>query len=348
MPTAMFRPSSSSLITDRSCSSSKSGGKETGPDRIDKPTAQTSETSTKPQTRTNAVSLTSSKSSSTTSSSSSSRTTHSKAQVHNSRSSSKQAPPSAAAPPPPVNFQELMKIAERNSERQLSAPVRSGDVAREKDQSLAPPQVQRRAKSYSPTPPVGKMANKERQRHSPCPSASSRGSGGTSSITRERVGGPASSLNCSKGSSKSVAVRQGKETLPADRGGGRGRGRGLPGRGRGHIRHGHNDSKPVKADSFYGAASVQLAKDERPRFATRHLPAQPRNSLVSDYLQQLKERSLMEEEEEEDSDDYIVEEDEYLDDEEDGCDYSAAIREIFGYDKRRWVDSSLMDAQFML
>ena len=97
----------------------------------------------------------------------------------------------------------------------------------------------------------------------------------------------------------------------------------------------------LKTKSFYGAASAKLASAERPTFRTRHAPVKHTSAWVdemTDYMQ--KKRLEIEgggEEEEFYSDDDDMA-DFVASDEEEGEgleDYSSAIQQIFGYDKRR-------------
>ena len=98
----------------------------------------------------------------------------------------------------------------------------------------------------------------------------------------------------------------------------------------------------AKTKSFYGGSHAQLSKEERPRFQTRPVSKPYQNSWVSEmsgYMQQVKDKGEGEgeeggsEEEEEEMDDFVVDE---VEEEED---YSSAIREIFGYDKRRYTST---------
>lgn len=96
----------------------------------------------------------------------------------------------------------------------------------------------------------------------------------------------------------------------------------------------------AKTKSFYGGAHAQLSKEERPRFQTRPVSKPYQNSWVSEmsgYMQQVRDEEgegwSEEEEEEEEMDDFVV------DEVEKEGDYSSAIREIFGYDKRRYTST---------
>ena len=90
----------------------------------------------------------------------------------------------------------------------------------------------------------------------------------------------------------------------------------------------------VKSNSFYGAAHSQLSQEGRPKFPSKRPPPGPYQSSwvreMSEYMEQMRgeEEGYSEEEEEEDLDGFVV-------DDEDGDDVSLAIREIFGYDKRK-------------
>ena len=103
---------------------------------------------------------------------------------------------------------------------------------------------------------------------------------------------------------------------------------------------GKGTKSSAKSQSFYGGAHAQLSKEERPRFQSKRSVAAPyQNSWVSEmsgYMQQLDrgeggEDEGWSDEEEDDLSDFVV------DEVEEGEDYSSAIREIFGYDKTRWV-----------
>ena len=102
----------------------------------------------------------------------------------------------------------------------------------------------------------------------------------------------------------------------------------------------------MKSKSFYGAASAKLAAGERPAFRTKHTPMKYTSTWVdemSDYIQKKGHRLEGEgEEDEEDKDDladFVASDDEQeLGEDED---YSSAIRQIFGYDKRRYFFYSM-------
>ena len=100
------------------------------------------------------------------------------------------------------------------------------------------------------------------------------------------------------------------------------------------------NAKPSAATkSFYGGAHAQLSKEGRPQFLSKPVSRPYQNSWVSELsgcMQRMREEAEMDEgwsegeqEEEEDLKDFVV------DDVEEGEDYSSAIRELFGYDKRR-------------
>ena len=89
----------------------------------------------------------------------------------------------------------------------------------------------------------------------------------------------------------------------------------------------------AKSDSFYASSHAQLSQEGRPEFSKRKVLGGVQDSLwvgeMSEYVERLKEGG--EEgysEEDEDLDDFVV-------DDEEGDDVSSAIREIFGYDRRR-------------
>ena len=97
--------------------------------------------------------------------------------------------------------------------------------------------------------------------------------------------------------------------------------------------------KPRPTKSFYGAASARLIQDGRPKFHTRHAPMKYTSSWVdemSDYM--VSQRAggkdegewYSDEEEEEDLSDFVA-----SDDGDGGEEYSSAIKQIFGYDRRR-------------
>ena len=103
-------------------------------------------------------------------------------------------------------------------------------------------------------------------------------------------------------------------------------------------------TKPsAKSNSFYASSHAELSKEGRPNFAkARMRPSGPYQSSwvseMNEYVEQLREgggEGYSEEEEEEDGlGDFVV-------DDEEGGDVSSAIREIFGYDRRRFVARSL-------
>ena len=101
-------------------------------------------------------------------------------------------------------------------------------------------------------------------------------------------------------------------------------------------------TKPsAKSNSFYASSHAELSKEGRPKFANKRAtvsgPRHHQSSWVSDmneYVERLREgggEGYSEEDEEDDGlDDFVV-------DDEEGDDVSSAIREIFGYDRRRFV-----------
>lgn len=99
----------------------------------------------------------------------------------------------------------------------------------------------------------------------------------------------------------------------------------------------------LKTKSFYGAASAKLASAERPAWHTRHTPMKHTSAWVdemSDYVQRKmvggeeEEEFYSDDEEEDDMADFVASDEE--EEEGEGLeDYSSAIRQIFGYDKRR-------------
>ena len=93
----------------------------------------------------------------------------------------------------------------------------------------------------------------------------------------------------------------------------------------------------VKSNSFYGSSHAQLSKEGRPRFPSKRNSSgtEPfQNSWVremSGYMEQVREEEDgYSDEEYDDLDDFVV-------DDEEGDDVSSAIKEIFGYDKSRYV-----------
>ena len=91
---------------------------------------------------------------------------------------------------------------------------------------------------------------------------------------------------------------------------------------------------PAKSESFYASSHSQLAKEGRPEFVKKKV--QPAGSYQSswvgemnEYVERLRGGECEEEEEDDDLDNFVV-------DDEEGDDVSSAIREIFGYDRRRW------------
>ena len=263
---------------------------------------------------------------------------------HSSKSSSHKsvAPlPKTRPKPPPVNFGELMKIAQKNLEKPKQQPQQqtqsSGHgerVSKEKGQTLAPPCVnggQRKTKSVSPTPVKKPIASKDRQQRSRTPT------GNKPVVKPSTKTGLASSMPSSKTSNNSRGPQK-DQRVPSSNGSIRGRDSGGvtsgSGRGRGRVPPASN---PAKANAFYGAASSQLARDERPRFQTKRPSFLPRSSMVgkmSDYMLRLEQERLLREEEDDEYEDEYEDEDDFIDD-GDECDYSAAIREIFGYDRSR-------------
>ena len=88
----------------------------------------------------------------------------------------------------------------------------------------------------------------------------------------------------------------------------------------------------AKSDSFYASSHAQLSQEGRPEFSKRKVlgGGVQDSSWVSEYVERLREggEEGYSEEDDEDLDDFVV-------DDEEGDDVSSAIREIFGYDRRR-------------
>ena len=228
--------------------------------------------------------------------------------------------------PQPMNFQDLMKLAQKNSEQKQQQQQKSQMTSLHREQvSLTPPPVgQRKAKSSSPTP-VKKLAGKEKQRsYSPAPRTTASTKMSEHSPHHRKGNGLVTISVRSNSSSAPVRQQVNSDTSIKGKGGvTRGRQQPMPG------------LNPAKTNSFYGAVCEQLSRDERPQFSTKRPPATLRSSLageMSEYMRQIEREGLLDEEEEEEEEE--EEDDDFIDDEGD-CDYSAAIREIFGYDKRR-------------
>ena len=93
----------------------------------------------------------------------------------------------------------------------------------------------------------------------------------------------------------------------------------------------------AKSNSFYASSHAQLSQEGRPEFSKRKvLGGGVQDSLwvgeMSEYVERLREggEEGYSEEEDEDLEDFVV-------DDEEGDDVSSAIREIFGYDRRRYA-----------
>ena len=103
-----------------------------------------------------------------------------------------------------------------------------------------------------------------------------------------------------------------------------------------HQQRQKQKTNAVKPNSFYGQpASARLLQEGR--FATRHGPPKYRSTWVdemSDYMRQkVYEEEYYSSDEDEDLDDFVVSGDEEMEEGEE--DVSSAIRQIFGYDRRR-------------
>ena len=99
----------------------------------------------------------------------------------------------------------------------------------------------------------------------------------------------------------------------------------------------------AKSNSFYGSSHAQLSQEGRPKFIGKRTMASSGGGgglyqsswacEMKEYVEQMGDEGYSDEEEEDDGlDDFVV-------DDEDGDDVSSAIREIFGYDKRRYTCS---------
>ena len=102
----------------------------------------------------------------------------------------------------------------------------------------------------------------------------------------------------------------------------------------GGTKPGWPSARPAQTGAFYGASSARLIMEDQPRGSGQRGPAHYRSSWVDEMSEQFQRgRGGESEEEEEEEDDFVVGSDEEVEGE--GEDYSDAIRQIFGYDKRR-------------
>lgn len=93
-------------------------------------------------------------------------------------------------------------------------------------------------------------------------------------------------------------------------------------------------NKPVNATTFYGAAAARiLGKDTR--FSGSRHSTKYTSSWVDEMSEFLRSEHVNGDEEDEDDLDDFLDDDDFIDDSGEDNDYSSAIREIFGYDKRR-------------
>ena len=285
-------------------------------------------------------------------------------------------------PKPPVNFQDLMKLAEK---KVVTNPrVKSGDGHEEKDAVGSVPgrniskvgknSFEKSGRGTREGSPLGKLLvekscsrSKHRKMVSGCEdgvSGETKGSSRGGSEQQECTGSskvPAMTnqspvRNNLRELAQSRVVGRGAKTSTSNNRQGQkekagtacstGKNQRLPesailmrerfrreleastmGNGRGG---GSNTQKPsVKSNSFYGGTHAQLSQEGRP---SKRLPAGLHQSSwvseMSEYMDQWRGGEEGYSDEEEDLEGFVV-------DDEDGDDVSSAIREIFGYDKRK-------------
>ena len=93
-------------------------------------------------------------------------------------------------------------------------------------------------------------------------------------------------------------------------------------------------SKPLNATVFYGAAAARILGKDGRFSGSRYAPAKYTSSWVGEMTDYLRSEDMDDtEDEDEDLEGFL--DDDFIDDSGAGEDYSSAIREIFGYDKRR-------------
>ena len=289
-------------------------------------------------------------------------------------------------PKPPVNFQDLMKLAEKKVV--TNTRVKSGDGPEEKDAVGSVPgrniskvgknSFEKLGRGAREDSPLGKLLlekscsrSKHRKMVSGCEdgvSGETKGSRGGSeqrectgsskvpavtnqSPVRNNLRELAQSRVVGRGAKTSTSNNRQGQKEKAGTACSTGKNQRLPesailmrerfrreleastmGNGRGG---GSNTQKPsVKSNSFYGGAHAQLSQEGRPRFPSKRPPAGLHQSSwvseMSEYMDQWREEEEegYSDEEEEDLEGFVV-------DDEDGDDVSSAIREIFGYDKRK-------------
>ena len=101
--------------------------------------------------------------------------------------------------------------------------------------------------------------------------------------------------------------------------------------------------KPVNPAAFYGSAAASLLQRRGQPKLTASGPLKYTSSYVDEMMDFLQSEGvngvedLYSDEEEGEMDDFIASDDEFIDDSEEGGDYSSAIRKIFGYDRSRQV-----------
>ena len=272
----------------------------------------------------------------------------------------------------PVNFQELMKLAQQKKSMQSSdsGKPRGGDVAVSGPPSRTdtrPGEKDRSAGRSQSGSPLGKQllerssargrnglgrGGGERKTASDSPQDGSVGSRGVKEVAvSDRPTAAGKNL---RELAQSRVVGRGGSGVEVGGGVGRGNSQRMPESAllmRERFRKeleasanggGSNTANPsakpsAKSNSFYASSHGELSKEGRPNFSKRKQPSSGpyRSSWVSEmneYVEQLREveGEGLSDEEGEGLDDFVVEDDE-------GDDVSSAIREIFGYDRRRSV-----------
>lgn len=251
-------------------------------------------------------------------------------------STSSHSMPSKSAP---LSFQELLTIAQKKAVEPSKDLIKE-DLARAVKSSTASPKEpsggqKRKADSLDVTDP-------SRRRESKSPGATMKRPKTNGTSVDEKVPSQSSRANGDRtnGLKSSVPPRPGARahhTLPQ-----REPAKSTPSVPPSQKNPYHNS---VQAIDFYGASFSKLSQNGRPKFSSQ---AKPRyaSSWAGEVAEMLERRKHSDgrkhedeggEEEEDDLSDFVEEgEDDFIDDSE-ACDYSSAIREIFGYDKRKFA-----------
>ena len=258
-----------------------------------------------------------------------------------------------------VNFQDMMKLAQKNIQEKatlsVSASVPSDRSSKKKSPSPLPPAKRSTGdkggtgdksqkagfsrKEAGTTPATNTNGHVRSSKNAPMPPksaiSSKQSASAHSSLTKSKGAMSAKSQSAARGSIGANAKTQ-QSSLYSDREITLSKANSRTKRREDKVRQQRRPEQ--KSSAFYGAASKRLAMDGVPKFSTQRAPMKYTSGWVDEMAEFMQEEGGedCDDDDDDDLDGFVVDDD---NDEEYGSqqEYSSAIREIFGYDKRRYA-----------